>query len=51
MFIDDRVEMLLFGDDILDVDRLRAKISAFFLVCERALLGMTGASSGGESLC
>jgi len=56
MPIDDRVvDMLFFGDvifeklflgeDILDMERLRAKYSADFLVCERARLGIIGASS------
>jgi len=56
MPIDDRVvdmlffgdvifEKLFLGDDILDMERLRAKYSADFLVCERARLGITGASS------
>jgi len=29
-------EILFLGDDILDMERLRAKYSADFLVCERA---------------
>jgi len=45
-FGDDRTDvMLFFEDDIRDVDRLRAKISAVFLVCERARCGMIGAAS------
>jgi len=38
-------EMLLLGDDILDIDRFRARYSADLLVCERALVGIRGASS------
>lgn len=33
-------EMLFFGEDILDIDRFRAKYSADFLVCDRALFGI-----------
>jgi hypothetical protein len=50
MFKEDRVEMLFFGEDILDVERLRARISEFFFVWEGARFGMTGASSRGNSL-
>jgi hypothetical protein len=33
--MDDRtVDTLFFFDDALDIDRFRASISAFFLVCE-----------------
>jgi len=49
MLIDVRtVDTLFFGEDIRDVDRFRASISAFFLVCERALLGILGAPSSPE---
>jgi hypothetical protein len=38
MLIDDRaVDMLFFGDDILEMDRLRASASADLLVCEGTL--------------
>jgi len=56
MLIEDRVvEILFFGDDILEIlflgdaireiERFRARYSADFLVCERALCGIFGASS------
>jgi len=38
-------EMLFLGDDIREIDRLRARYSADFFVCERALCGILGASS------
>ena len=38
-------EMLFLGDVILEIDRLRARYSADFLVCDRARWGITGASS------
>jgi len=48
---DDRaLEMLFFGEDIRVVDRFRASISAFFLVCDSALLGIWGADSSPELL-
>jgi hypothetical protein len=37
--------MLLFGEDILAIDRERDRISWVFLVCDGALLGIEGASS------
>jgi len=52
MLIDERAVETLFCreadvevEDIRETDRLRAIISEFFLVCEGALFGMTGASS------
>jgi hypothetical protein len=46
ILIDDRaVDTLFFGDDICDMDRLRANISADVFVCEGTLVGILGASS------
>lgn len=51
ILIDDRaVDMLFLGEDIRDIDRFRASISALLFVCERALFGIVGASSL-EALC
>jgi hypothetical protein len=62
MLIEDRAcDMLLFGEDILEEmlffgednreeERFRANASVVFLVCERALWGMIGASSL-DALC
>jgi len=36
----DSLEMLFLGEDILDMERFRATISADFFVCERALVGI-----------
>jgi hypothetical protein len=38
------METLFLGDDILDIDRFLARTSVDFLVCERALVGIMGAS-------
>lgn len=44
MFLD---EMLLLGVATLDMERLRAITSEFFLVCDGALLGILGTSVSG----
>jgi len=46
----DILEMLFLGEDILEIDRFRAKYSAELFVCERALVGIIGASSSEETL-
>jgi len=46
MLSDERaVDMLLFGDDIREIDRLRAIASADLFVCEGTRSGILGASS------
>lgn len=46
LFFGDEIrEMLFLGEDILEMERFRARYSADFLVCERALWGIFGASS------
>jgi len=46
MLIDDlAVDTLFCREDIRDIERFRAIISEFFLVCDGALLGIMGASS------
>jgi len=45
LFGEDILEILFFGEAILEIERFRARYSADFLVCERALCGIWGASS------
>jgi len=45
MLLDLEMLLLVVEDDILDIDRFRARNSADFLVCDRALVGILGASS------